>query len=96
MFLKVLTTAFVVCGLALVLAMPSIVGAKPGGEDQLALAQYGTRLLTFFAVTSLVWIGAAVCAVLLARRARLQYLEEQHDNLTSLIEGTLRDHERKK
>lgn len=95
MFLKVLTTAFVVCGLALVLAMPTLVGARPPDEDQLALAQYGTRLLTFFTFTSMVWIGAAVSAVVLARRTRMEYLEQQHHNLASLIEGTLRDHERK-
>ena len=96
MFLKVLTTAFVVCGLALLLAMPSLVGARPDGEDKLLMAQYGTRLLTFFAVTSLFWVGAAVCAVLLARRTRLEYLERQRENLAGLIEGALRDHEKRK
>lgn len=96
MFLKILTTAFVVCGLALLFAMPALVGSKPGGEDKLELAQYGTRLLTYFVVTSAVWIGAAVGAIMVARRARLKYLEEQRENLTGLIEGALRDHERKK
>ena len=95
MFLKVLTTAFVVCGLALLFAMPALVGARPEGGDKLELAQYGTRLLTFFLVTSTVWLGAAICAVVLARRTRREYLERQRENLTGLIEGALRDHERK-
>jgi hypothetical protein len=33
--------------------------------------------------------------VLLLRRARLEFLEDQGENIKGLIEGTLKDHERK-
>mgnify|MGYP001613874912 CR=1 FL=1 len=95
MFLKVVTTALVVFGLALVFAVPVILGQRPPTDDQTALAQYGVRVLTYFAVTCFVWIGAATCAVVLLRRARTEFLDDQGHNINELIEGTLQDHERK-
>lgn len=95
MFLKVLTTALVVCGLAMVFAVPYVLGSKPPTDDQHALAQYGVRVLTYFGITCFVWIGAAACAVALMRRVRTEYLEDKGHNIKDLIEGTLRDHERK-
>jgi hypothetical protein len=64
--------------------------------DQIELARYGIRMLAYFGVTSLTWIGAATCAVILMRRMRRQFIEEQRKNLTEMIEGALRDHERQK
>ena len=96
MFLKVLTTTFVVFGLALLFAMPTLLGERPPNTDQIELARYGTRMLAYFGVTSLTWIGAATCAVILMRRMRRQFIDEQRKNLTEMIEGALRDHERQK
>jgi len=95
MLLKVLTTTFVIFGLGLLVGLPFVMGHKPSGEDQVELARYGTRVLAYFGVTSLAWVTAAFCAVLLMRRTRKQYADEQKENLKGLIEGTLRDHERK-
>lgn len=95
MFLKVLTTALVICGLVMVFAIPYMLGQRPETTDKLELAQYGTRVLLFFGLTCFVWIGAAFCSVLLMRRARVEFLEDQGDNIKGLIEGTLKDHERK-
>jgi hypothetical protein len=94
MFLKVLTTALVVCGLAMVLAIPYVLGQRPEEGGRLELAQYGTRVLTFFALTCFVWIGAAVCSILMVRRAKVEFLQDQGENIRSLIEGTLKDHDR--
>ena len=95
MFLKVLTTALVLLGLAMLLAMPFVVGERPAEHDRLALAQYGERTLAYFAVACFTWVAAAGCAVALMRRARREYLESQRENLSHLIEGTLKDHERR-
>ena len=95
MLLKVLTTAFVVLGIGLMAAFPFLLGSKPGGDDQLGLARFGTRVLTHFLVTSAVWIGAATCAIVLARRTKREFLESQKENIRELVEGTLKDHERK-
>jgi len=96
MRLKVLTTAFVLAGLALLILWPWLVGPRPDASaGRLALASYGQRLLMYFGVTALTWLGAAFCAWLLIRQTRREYLESLHKNVQSLIEGSLRDHERK-
>ncbi len=95
MFLKVLTSAFVICGLVMVFAMPYVLGQKPPDAEKLELANYGARVLLYFGLTCFVWIGAAACSVILLRRTRLEFLEEQGDNIKSLVEATLHDHERK-
>ncbi len=95
MFLKILTTAFVLCGLVMVFATPFVLGQRPPDNDKLELARYGSRVLMFFGLTCFAWIGAATCAVILLRRTRVVFLEEQGENIKGLIEGTLHDHERK-
>ena len=95
MLLKVITTAFVVLGACLMVAFPFLLSAKPNGDDQLELARFGTRILTYFLVTCLVWIGAAVCAIILARRTKVEFLEGQQDNIRKLVEGAVKDHEQK-
>ncbi|HXH61712.1 MAG TPA: hypothetical protein VNI20_10190 [Fimbriimonadaceae bacterium] len=95
MLLKVLTTALVLLGLGLLLGLPFMIGAKPQGADKIELAHYGARLVTYFAATAFSWVGAALCASLLVRRAKREYLDDQRELMQGLIEGTLRDHERK-
>ena len=95
MLLKVLTTAFVIMGFGLLVGLPFVISDRPSGEDQVELARYGVLTLAYFGVSCLVWIAAAFCALLLMRRNRNELVESQKKNIESLIEGTLRDHERK-
>jgi hypothetical protein len=96
MRLKILTTAFVLAGIGLLVLWPWLVGHRPdASESRLALASYGQRLLVYFAVTALTWLGAAFCAWLLIRQTRREYVESLRENVQSLIEGSLRDHGRK-
>jgi hypothetical protein len=94
-FLKVLTTAFVVCGLVMVFMVPYVLDQRPVDGTKLELARFGTSVLLYFGLTCFVWIGAAICSVVLLRRARVEFLGEQGENIKGLIEGTLKDHERK-
>lgn len=94
MLLKILTTAFVVTGVALILFLPVLMGQRPVHGTDKELANFGLRMLTYFGVSCAVWIGAAVCSVLLARKVRLQYLEEQRENVQELVKGTMKDHGR--
>ncbi len=95
MLLKVLTTAFVIMGFGLLIVLLFVMINKPSGENESELVIYGTRILVYFGVSCLSWIAAAFCAVLLMRRTRNELVESQKENINSLIEGTLRDHERK-
>ena len=95
MLLKVLTTAFVMIGLGLLIGLPFVIGDKPSSDDQIELARYGARALAYFGASCMVWIAAALCSVLLMRRTRNELAESQKENMEGLIEGTLQDHERK-
>lgn len=95
MLLKVLTTTFVIFGIGLLVGFPFVMGERPSGEDQVELARYGARVLGYFGLACLSWIAAAFCAVLMMRRAKNEIADEQRENMKSMIEGTLRDHERK-
>ena len=96
MLVKVVTTALVLLGLAMVAALPFVLRERPADGDQAALARYGAWLLTYFGATCLIWLSAALCAVLVMRNARKQLAEDQKENLRDMIERTLHDHERKK
>ena len=95
MLVKVVTTALVLIGLAMLVGLPLVLRERPTDGDQAALAKYGAWLLTYFGVMCLIWLSAALCAVLVMRDARRRLAQEQRENLRGMIEGTLRDHERK-
>ena len=96
MRLKVVTTAFVVIGLLLLIGWPFFLGERPGDEaTRLARAEFASRLLIYFAVTCFVWLSAAFCAVMLMRQTRKEFLEEERDNVKELIEGMRKDHQQK-
>lgn len=96
MRLKTVTTALVVFGLALMLLWPFVLGERPAATaPRRAQAEYGVRLLTYFGVTAVTWLLVAGCAVMMVRQARREFLEKERQNLQALIEGTLRDHERR-
>lgn len=96
MFVKVVTTALVLLGLAMLVGLPFVLRERPTDGDQAALAKYGAWLITYFGATCLIWLSAALGAVLVMRNARRRLTEDQKENLRGMIEGTLRDHERKK
>jgi type VI protein secretion system component VasK len=95
MRLKVVTTAFVILGVLMLLSYPWIVGPVPKGQGKEALAEYAMRFGIYIILSLLVWFTAAVLAVVTARRARQAYREEAMENFQSLMEETLKDHGRK-
>lgn len=97
MRLKVATTACVLFGLALMIGWPWLVGPRPpASEGPRILAEYGQKLLIYFLLTAGVWLTVAILALIMARRARLDYLEEHREMTQRLIEETLKDHARKR
>jgi hypothetical protein len=41
----------------------------------------------------MVWLGAAWGAMLIARQARVEFIEGEREALKNLIEGSLKDHQ---
>lgn len=96
MRLKVVTTLLSVAGLLLLALWPWLVGTRPPeSAPRVEVARYGVKVLAYFGLTCSVFITAAVSALILARRTRRQYLDATRENLQELIEGTLRDHDRR-
>lgn len=96
MWLKVLTSGFLAAGVAMLLFWVKLIGPKPAkGATDKQLAEYGIRLLTYFGVTCILFLATAICAILLIRRARREFLEDMRGNYEDLVEGTLQDHGRK-
>lgn len=93
MRLKVLTTALLITGVLLMLGWPFIVGSRPPrGTPKPEIARWGVRSLVYFGATSGVWLSAAVSAMLLAKKTKKEFLDQERKNLKDLIEGTLQDH----
>jgi hypothetical protein len=91
--LKILTTALVIFALGLMVSWSFIIGEKPTEKE--ALAQWAVRL-GFYVMTILIsFVGAAIGAVVLSRRAREEYRAQAEANMRELIEGTLSDHKTK-
>jgi hypothetical protein len=97
MRLKILTTAFLIFGLALLLSWPWTVGKKPpAGSPRGELLVYARRIFYYTGGTIIVFSLTAVFAVLWARQTRRELSEEAKRNINELLEGTLKDHERQK
>ncbi|MFW5697316.1 MAG: hypothetical protein ACOCX1_02005 [Fimbriimonadaceae bacterium] len=60
------------------------------------IVDYTRWLLIYFALTSFTFLGAALASVLWARSAKNEFLKANKENLRDLIEGSLKDHGRKK
>lgn len=93
MRLKIVTTAFLILGLCLLVGWPIIVG-RPVAKDaplksrQLYAAKFGLYFIGVvgcFAVTS-------VLAMMVVRRQKDQFRKEAHGNLQMLIDQSLEDH----
>ena len=95
MRLKILTTTLLVTGFLLMLLWPVAVGQRPPEDaERVVQARWGQQVLIYFGVTASVWLSTAMSALLLARQSRREFLEQEKENLKSLIEGTLHDHDR--
>lgn len=78
------------------LVWPFFLGARPAADGpRKALADYAVKLLIYFGVTSLVWLMVAIFALLLLRQTRRQFANTRKEMVEDLVEGTLKDHERK-
>lgn len=96
MRLRIVTTVLFVVGLVMLMAWPLVWRGRPAPDaPRQELAEFSLRFLVYFALTALVFLATAVCALLVVRRAREEYAEQAGKNLRGLIEGTLRDHGRK-
>lgn len=96
MWLKLGVTVSFLAGAFLMASWPMIVGAPPQDRtDRRALADYASRSTTMFGVLLAIFFVTAILAWLLVRRARAEFREVSRRNLDELIEGTLRDHERR-
>lgn len=92
---KLLTTSCVVAGLLLLVIWPFALRPPAADAGRQALAQHGIRNLAYFGFVCFVWLGAASSAVWLAKLQLKQFKEQEAENLKSLIEGSLRDHQKK-
>ncbi len=97
MRLRAATTILFVLGLIGVAALPALLAGGPGpGAGRTALAEFGARMTIFFGVLCLIWLAVAVLGLLIVRRERLRFRAEKDSNLQDLIEGTLKDHAKRR
>ncbi len=97
MRLRVLTTVFLLFGVALMVCWPFVLGHRPGPEaSHRELATYALHAILYFGVTAFTFVFAALFALLAMRQARREFVEQKRENLRGLIEGSLKDHERRK
>jgi hypothetical protein len=75
----------------MLVAWPWVIGHRPSGAGH-ALAAYSLRFGIYFLVMLFVWVAVAICALMVARRAREDYQLQVRENLEGLIEAALRDH----
>ena len=95
MWLRLLTTALIIFGLGLMFFSGWIVGQRPAlGAPRAVKINYLRRSAVYVGLEAGTLIGAVVCAYIVARRARAEYLAQAEENLTALIEGALRDHKK--
>ncbi len=92
---QILTTACVVTGVVLLILWPLTLRAPVQGADRKVLAEHGVRSLVYFGGVCFVWLGAAASAIWLARLKLEEFKRMEAENLKALIEGSLRDHQKK-
>lgn len=96
MGVRVLTTVFLLLGLMLLLSWPWFVGSQPpAAAPNAERLAHAWRFAIYFGALLLVFLMTAIFAWLTVRKQRRDYREQAMQNMQSLIEGTLRDHEQK-
>ncbi len=93
MRLKVLTTAFVVFGLLLMVLYPWLLGPKPHTHHEIQV--FAIRYLIYVSAIVIALIGSGICSVLILRKAREEYRQAKEEILNQLLEATLKDHAEK-
>lgn len=93
MRLKVITTAFLILGIVLMVGWPWVLGRRPDVDASRAIkADYAVVLFYYFGATLGTWTTTFILAWIVARRTKAEVLKAEEENLRGLIEGTLRDH----
>lgn len=92
---QVLTTACVIAGVVLLVIWPFALRPPAPDSERRVLAEHGVRSLIYFGGVCFVWLGAAASAWWLARLRLQEFRRLEDANLKALIEGSLRDHQKK-
>jgi len=112
MRLSATVTGLVLFGVLLLVLWPWLLGnppdrridTRPGGPTAAQQARllkekqvrYLTRSAIYISLLMVTFFSATVCAWLLVRQARREYALRTAENLRELIEGTLKDHGKRK
>ncbi|MCW5944029.1 MAG: hypothetical protein KIS66_17500 [Fimbriimonadaceae bacterium] len=90
--LKVLTTISLVVGLALMVAWPWVMSARPArGSPRAKLEAFGVWLTAYFSITLVAFALAAIGGLLIVRATRREFLARSKANMEALIEGLRED-----
>ncbi|HWP30946.1 MAG TPA: hypothetical protein VNK96_04355 [Fimbriimonadales bacterium] len=84
--LKIITTIFVVLGIAMIVSYPWTVGSIPvetATNEEKKI--YLIKMVIFVTVVLLTWLAAATSALLMIRRIRMEYLEQSEQHLQELL-----------
>lgn len=92
---QILTTVCVATGVILLILWPLTLRPPAPDADRKLLAEHGIRSLVYFGGVCFVWLGAAASAIWLARLRLEEFRRLEAENLKALIEGSLRDHQKK-
>lgn len=97
MRLRVFTTAMMVVAFCLMCLYPFALQHRPHRTDPKPVrVRYLQKMLALNTGMILSFSGAAICSILIIRRAREEYRSQAEQNMRILVEGALADHERKK
>lgn len=96
MRLKIAITVCLVIGVLMLLGWPFFVQPKPPSTaSKRELAMWGLFALKYVAGVCFVFLLTAFLCALRIRQARDELSAEFRTNINELVEGTLKDHERK-
>lgn len=94
--MKWATTAFFTATIVLLVTWPWFVGKPPGPAASRAVhVSYAVHFSLYIVALLLCAFFSLVCAFSVIQKQREQFREEAQKNLNELIEGTLRDHDKK-
>ena len=93
MRLKIITTALMITGVAMLLAFPLVIGPQPDrSEGQRALAEYAIKFGSYIIIAVLIFAGAIVCSIIMLRQIRKEMRQMAEHNMQAFVSGTLEDH----
>lgn len=93
MRLKIITTALMIMGVAMLLAFPFVIGPQPArAEGQRALAEYAIKFGSYIIIAVLIFAGAILCSIIMLRQIRKEMRQMAENNMQAFVSGTLEDH----